>query len=663
MAGLDKQKESALQVDLYELTMSAGYFQYRPATKATFDLFVRPSLQQRNYYIFMGLGNVLCYLKNLRFNKEDIEYLKKLELFPDTFLKYLKTFRFTGDVWAIPEGTVFFPDEPVIRVTAPIIEAQIIESALLNMVNLQITLATKASRIVYSAGNRPVYDFSLRRTQGKEASLMAAKCSYAAGCAGTAHVLAGKLYQIPVVGTMAHSYVMSFASELASFRAYANIFPNNTVLLIDTYDENQGLRNAIIVAKELEKKGHRLRGIRMDSGDLAAGSRRIRRVLNEAGLKYVDIFASGDLDEYKIIKLTGNKSSINNFGVGTHMGTSSDRPYTDVVYKISELEDGQGRFLPTMKLSRGKNTLPGKKQIYRLRNKTGKFRMDIVGLAGEKISDTQALLIKVINKGRIIYNPPPLTRIRAYCRQQVLSLPEKYRRIDNRRPYPVIYSKVLKNLSSRIKKSLYRTLCSLPGPAEVFMDIDTQYDFMNDKGKLPVPGADKIISRLKQITEFGRKKKILIIASMDKHVPDDVEFKRFPPHCVAGTRGQQKIPETRLKKMVVLSGKKKYSEKTLRTKIKGKEQIVLETDTLSIFSNPSTEMILKDVIHVYLYGVATEYCVKEAAQGLVARGIKTTIIIDGVKPINPGAGKKAKQKLKKMGVDFIATAELLKKIS
>jgi putative nicotinate phosphoribosyltransferase len=310
---VDEQNMSML-TDLYELTMCASYFEHGKFEPATFDLFIRRLPPNRSYFLFAGLEQALLFLEKMRFTDEHIEYLKKLG-FKDDFLDYLRKFRFSGDVWAIPEGTVVFPNEPLIRVTAPIIEAQLIETFLLNTINLQTTIATKASRVVYAAQGRPVIEFGLRREHGVDAGMKVARASYIAGCSGTSNVLAGLVYGIPVFGTMAHSFVMFFSNELEAFRAFAKTFPDRSTLLIDTFDNIRGALNAIEVAKELEKQGFRLRGVRIDSGDLVAISREVRRLLDENGLGYVQIFASGDLDEYKIEELLSKGRKSTPFGV------------------------------------------------------------------------------------------------------------------------------------------------------------------------------------------------------------------------------------------------------------------------------------------------------------------------------------------------------------
>ena len=326
--------------------------------------------ENRSYFLFAGLEEALHYLQSIKFTEEHLAYLKK-QGFKEDFLDYLRGFRFTGDVWAVPEGTVAFPNEPLIRVTAPIIEAQLVETFLLNSVNLQTMIATKASRVVHAAKGKSVIEFGLRREPGIDAGMKVARSSYIAGCQGTSNVLAGQVYGIPVFGTMAHSFIMSYPKEIDAFRAFAKTFPNKSTLLIDTYNEISGAEKAAVVAKELEAKGFRLGGVRLDSGDLAQTSKKVRKILDDQGLEYVKIFASGDLDEFKIAELLSKDAKIDSFGVGTKMGTSADRPYLDVIYKLCETMTADGSFSPIMKLSKDKITLPGRKQVYRFKDAEG----------------------------------------------------------------------------------------------------------------------------------------------------------------------------------------------------------------------------------------------------------------------------------------------------
>jgi nicotinate phosphoribosyltransferase len=359
-------------------------------------------------------------------------------------------------VWAVPEGTVAFPCEPLIRVTAPLIEAQLVETFLLNTVNLQTMIATKASRVVHAAKGKAIIEFGLRREHGIDAGMKVARCSYIAGCQGTSNVLAGLKYGIPVFGTMAHSFVMSFDREIDAFRAFAKTFPNKSTLLIDTYDDIAGAEKAATVAKELEKKGCKLGGVRLDSGDLAEISKKVRALLDEKGLRYVTIFASGDLDEYRIAELLSKGAKIDAFGVGTRMGTSADKPYIDVIYKLCETMNEKANFSPIMKLSEGKVTLPGRKQVFRFKDKKGNLAKDVIALADEKVKG-EPLLVKVMENGKVTYDMPSLSDIRASAQENLSKLPEKYKKLTEAPPYPVELSPALEDMIKKLKRKLTKT--------------------------------------------------------------------------------------------------------------------------------------------------------------------------------------------------------------
>ncbi|MCW4045444.1 MAG: nicotinate phosphoribosyltransferase [Candidatus Bathyarchaeota archaeon] len=450
-----KEENMSLFTDLYELTMCASYFDNNKLAPATFDLFIRRLPENRSYFLFAGLEQVLLFLENVKFTEKHLAYLQK-QGFSKQFLDYLRNFKFTGEVWAIPEGTVAFPCEPLIRVTAPIIEAQLIETFLLNTVNLQTTIATKASRVVTAAKGKAIIEFGLRREHGIDAGMKVARSSYIAGCQGTSNVLAGLVYGIPVFGTMAHSYVMSFEKEIDAFRAFARTFPNKSTLLIDTYDELAGAEKAIIVAKELEKTGHKLDGVRLDSGNLTETSKKIRALLDTNGLRNVKIFASGDLDEYRIAKLLNQDAAIDAFGVGTKMGTSADRPYVDVIYKLCETASAKGDFTPIMKLSEGKTTLPGRKQVFRHKDKKGFLTKDVIALADEK-TEGEPLLVRVMENGKIIRTLPSLNEIRATALENLSKLPQKYKKLTAAPAYPVDLSPALEDLIKRLKQKLTKT--------------------------------------------------------------------------------------------------------------------------------------------------------------------------------------------------------------
>jgi nicotinate phosphoribosyltransferase len=420
---------------------------------ANFDLFIRRLPPNRSYFVFAGLEQILLFLRSMKFSEQQMAYLGKLG-FKEGFLEYLRSFRFNGEVWAVPEGTIVFPDEPLIRVTAPIIEAQLVETFVLNTVNLQTMIATKASRVVAAASGRSVIEFGLRRTQGTDAGMKAARCSYLAGCHGTSNVLAGMKYGIPVFGTMAHSYVMFFDKEVEAFKAFAKAFPENSTFLIDTYDDLKGAENAAAVAKDMEKEGHRLNGVRLDSGNLVEISKEVRSMLDGKGLRYVKIFASGDLDEYKIDELIRKGAKIDSFGVGTRMSTSYDRPYVDVVYKLSGKFE-KGTFVPAMKLSKGKITLPGKKQVFRQKDKQGCYAKDIIGLADEEV-EGEPLLVKVMEKGNIVYDLPSLEKIRENALKNLSRLPDKYRKLKSSALYRVELSPKLKKIKKMLMDQIKR---------------------------------------------------------------------------------------------------------------------------------------------------------------------------------------------------------------
>lgn len=443
--GFVTPRTMGLLVDQYELVMADSYLRQRLNQPATFDLFIRQLPAHRAFLLSAGLESVLYYLERLQFDAESLAYLERLGTFSAEFLGYLKDFRFTGDVWAIPEGEVFFPPEPLLEVTAPRIEAQIVETFLLNTLNFQVMVASKAARVVLAAGGRAVIDFSPRRDHGADAALKAARASFIAGCAGTSNVLAGMEYGIPVYGTMAHSYVMSFPDELSAFRAFARDFPRNAFLLIDTYDTLAGARNAIAVAEDLAARGQRLRGVRIDSGDLAPLSTQVRALLDGAGLPDVQILLSGELDEYRIERLLADGAAADAFGVGTEMGTSGDAPSLGGVYKL--VEDSGG---PKVKLSTGKATLPAQKQVWRTVTGDGEIA-DVIALVEESPpADADPLLVKVMEGGRIIHRRE-LADAREIARGRLEALPGPWRDLHAVPPSPV----TLSNELARLQQQMY----------------------------------------------------------------------------------------------------------------------------------------------------------------------------------------------------------------
>ena len=429
-----------LFTDLYELTMAAGYLKHRPSAEATFSLFIR-DCPERNFFVAAGLEEALQILASLRFTDADLDYLENTGRFSEDFLDYLAQFRFTGSVRALAEGTVFFPEEPLAEVTAPAIEAQIVETMLLNCFGFQTLIASKAARIVSAAAGRPLVDFSLRRTQGFDAGMKVARSTYLAGFSATSNVAAGKRYGIPISGTMAHSFVSAFDDEAEAFAAYAEVFPEDSVFLIDTYDTVEGARNAARIGKLMLKKGHRLRGVRLDSGDMAALSHRVREILDAEGLSEVQIFASSGFDEYKIAEAIGKGARIDAFGVGTNAGVSADAPYLDIVYKLTRFGGRNVR-----KKSPGKQTLAGEKQVFRTREPGGRFAGDIIGERSEKMDGAEVLLETVMENGSLRDRPLDMGQIRKRVQSQMEALPDAVRQIDEKHTYPVRVSERLQKV-------------------------------------------------------------------------------------------------------------------------------------------------------------------------------------------------------------------------
>jgi len=431
-----------LFTDFYELTMAAGYFDHQIVAEATFSVFLRENPEgSRGYYVAAGLDDILEGLENFRFSDDDIRYLKETARFADDFLDYLRSWRYRGSVHAMAEGTIFFPDEPILELTAPIIDAQIVETFVLNAAGLQTLLATKAARCVHVAEGRPLIDFSLRRTQGVDAGLKVARCTYIAGFPATSNVLGGKLYDIPVSGTMAHSFVSAFSSELEAFRAFADTFPDQCVLLIDTYDTLDGARNAVTVARELRSKGKSLLGVRLDSGDMATLSRQVRQILDEAGFEEVKIFASSGFDEFKIERVLSEGARIDAFGVGTKIGVSADLPYLDIVYKLVRYDGRDVR-----KLSPGKVTLAGKKQVFRFSGPDGRFREDVIGRRDETMPSAEPLLDCCMVGGRRTRPPESLDELRRRFQQNFACLDAAYKPLVSPAGYPVRISPALRRI-------------------------------------------------------------------------------------------------------------------------------------------------------------------------------------------------------------------------
>ena len=438
----------ALLTDLYQLTMAQAYFQSRRMATATFSLFVRSYPANRGYFVVAGLKDVCDYLEELRFDSAAIDFLHSKQLFADDFLDFLKTLSFTGEVWAVPEGRLAFAEEPFIELSAPIVQAQIAETFIINQINLQSLIATKAARCVDAARGRSVVDFSLRRSHGIDAGLKVARSSYMAGFAGTSNVLAGSRYGIPIVGTMAHSFISSHEQEIDALRNYVKSFPKHSILLIDTYDTIAGARKAVVVAREMASRGEKLIGVRIDSGDLDHLARAVRKILDDAGLKEVRITGSGGLDEYDLEELSNANSPYDSYGVGTKMGTSADAPWFDTAYKLVEYDDRS-----VLKLSPGKISWPGKKQIFRQLDSDGKLTRDVIGLRNENLAGTEALLKKVMDQGRALALPS-LEASRATFLEEFGRLPEAFKAIRNPARYPVEFSPALQKLRAEVEHTV-----------------------------------------------------------------------------------------------------------------------------------------------------------------------------------------------------------------
>lgn len=463
-----------LLTDLYQLTMMNGYLKKdRKEEIAVFDLFFRQN-GLITYSIACGLEQAVDYILNLKFGDQEIEYLSSLNIFSPEFIEYLKNFKFTGDVYAVPEGTIVFPGEPILTVKAPVMQAQLIETALLNIINFQTLIATKAAKIRYAAKDDVVMEFGLRRAQAPDAGIYGARAAVIGGCNSTSNVLAGKMFDIPVAGTHAHSWVMNFPDEYTAFKAYAEIYPDNALLLVDTFDTiKQGVPNAIKVFKELQEKGYKPKGIRLDSGDLAYLSKKARKMMDEAGFKDTIICASGDLDEYSIYSLKNQGATINSWGVGTKLITSADMPALGGVYKLSAMIDDEGNITPKIKLSDNseKITNPGFKNIYRVYdNKTGKAEADFIYLRSEEIDISKPLVLRhpterwksitfedytlrslqqeIIKDGKLVYKLPKLKQIKEYCKKELDSFWDEYKRLDRPHIYKVDLSDGLYTLKT-----------------------------------------------------------------------------------------------------------------------------------------------------------------------------------------------------------------------
>lgn len=474
-----------LLTDLYELTMMQGYYKTGNKDLAVFDAFYRKNPCDSGYAICAGLEQVIEYIENLHFDADDIAYLRGLQIFDEDFLDYLANFHFSGDIYAIPEGSVMFPREPMLKVVAPIMEAQLIETAVLNIINHQSLIATKAARVCYAAKGDGVMEFGLRRAQGPDSGTYGARAAMIGGCKGTSNVLAGQMFEVPVLGTHAHSWIMSFPDEYTAFKEYARLYPDACTLLVDTYDTlKSGVPNAIRVFKEMREEGiySKNYGIRMDSGDLAYLSKKVRKMLDDARFPDAVISASNDLDEYLIESLKIQGATITSWGVGTNLITSKDNPSFGGVYKLAAIQDKDGNFVPKIKLSENveKVTNPGNKTFYRIYDdETGKIRADLICLAEEtfdekkdlKLFDPNApwkktklkggtytmreMLVPVIKNGKSVYKTPKVMDIREYCIKEKETLWDETKRFVNPQEIYVDLSQKLYDMKNELLDQMH----------------------------------------------------------------------------------------------------------------------------------------------------------------------------------------------------------------
>jgi nicotinate phosphoribosyltransferase len=439
---------SPLLIDLYQINMIQAYLDHDQTDTAVFEFFVRKLPARRNFLVAAGLEPALEFLENLRFAPEEIDWLARSGRFRPDLLDYLAAFRFSGDVHAMPEGTVFFTDQPILRVTAPLPQAQLVETRLINYLHFQTVIAAKAARMVLAAPDKQLVDFGLRRAHGAEAGLMAARASYIAGFAGTATMLAEKQFGIPIFGTMAHSFIQVHDDESVAFENFARARPENTVLLIDTYDTEAGAAKVVALAPKLAADGINIRGVRLDSGDLIALSRRVRDILDAGGLGEVRIFASGGLDENELAAITAAGAPIDGFGIGTSLTTASDAPALDCAYKLQEYA-GQAR----RKLSTGKATWPGRKQVWRRFGPDGRMSGDVLSMADDD-QPGDPLIEPVMRDGQRLAPRPTLDDMRAHAADNLARLPARLQRLQSAADYPTEVAGALVELADAVDRRL-----------------------------------------------------------------------------------------------------------------------------------------------------------------------------------------------------------------
>jgi nicotinate phosphoribosyltransferase len=664
---------SGLLTDLYELTMAAGYVQNRVQARATFELFARHLPAHRNYLVAAGLDQALEFLESVRFSSEDVAYLRALPLFRHVgaeFFDYLRDFKFSGDVWAMPEGTIFFPPAPLLRVTADIADAQLMETSLLSIVHLQTVIASKAARVASAAAGRAAVEFGSRRAHGVEAGVLAARAAFVGGCQGTSNTYAGLRFGIPVFGTQAHSWIMAHDQEAAAFSNFLDVFPEHATLLVDTYDVRAAIEN--IIAQRRKPSG-----IRLDSGDVLADSIWARKRFDSIGWNDVRIFVSGDLDEHRIKELLSKGGCVDSFGVGTALSTSSDAPTLGVIYKLVEV-GFPDHVRPTAKFSEDKKTYPGRKQVFRFFDKEGKFSQDIIALEDEKFAAAKPLLVPVMRQGRRVGGAESPAAIAQSARKEFLAnregLSARLAQLESAEPaYPVRYSSRLEELCLEVQRKMAAKK-TFAGPSKndrvpnvLFWEVDVQADFMFPEGKLYAPGAEKIIPNINRLVDAVRRGRVFLISSADAHCLADAELRQWPPHCLKGSPGAEIIPEGRAPKRLVIPNQKHVD---VPHDLSSYQQVTLEKNTLDVFDNPHTDVLLKRLLtgvfknpEFIVFGVVTECCVRIEAEGLLRRGHPVSIVADAIQPFDPQRGESVLAELQAQGARLITTEEALKKLT
>lgn len=668
---------SGLLAELYELTMAAGYVEKRIDGRATFELFVRHLPAGRNYMVAAGLDQALDFLGSVGFSSKDVSYICWLPAFRHVggkFLEFLSNFRFTGDVWALPEGTIFFPGEPLMRVTAPIAEAQVVETSLLSILHLQTLVASKAARVVTAADGRPVVEFGSRRAHGVEAGVLAARAAYISGCAGTSNAYAGRRFGIPVYGTQAHSWIMAHKDESVAFTNFLDVFPDNATLLVDTYD----VRTAVTEIVQLGRKPY---AIRLDSGNVLADSRWSRAYLDASGWNDVKIFVSGDLDEYRIAALLRDGACIDSFGVGTALVTSSDAPSLSIIYKLVEIEEG-GEIRSALKLSEEKKTYPGRKQVFRFTNDDGTFRNDLLELECELAPDAEPLLIPVMRNGRrlAVAKQDPIAAVKSgrdHFLASVQHLPAHLLSLkDCRERFPVRYGTHLEQLRDQTAQTISQQISAASKQSQgrsrkmVFWEVDVQNDFLLPDGKLHVPGAEEIIPNINRLVEACRKGHVFLVSSADAHNLNDPELSQWPAHCLKGTAGAELMAEAQAPNRLVIPNQLGIP---LPENLSAYQQIVLEKNTLDVFDNPNTDALFghpdlspllgEPSLEFIVFGVATEYCIRVEAEGLLRRGRRVTIVSDATRSLEPAQGMLVLEDLRLRGARLTTTDRVLALLS